>query len=78
VTALYPDCSSRGPIVSRVVEKPAHGEVSFETGDVFPVYAQTSPFFCVQFKARKWSYDQLPFGARLCWGGMYEALFDFP
>ena len=43
VTALNPDCSSLGPIVGRVVEKPAHGEVSFEIGDIFPTYAQTSP-----------------------------------
>jgi hypothetical protein len=43
VTALYPDCSSRGPIVARVVEKPEHGDVSFESGDVFPTYVQTAP-----------------------------------
>jgi hypothetical protein len=43
VVALNPDCSSLGPIVGRVVEKPAHGEVGFEIGDVFPTYAQTSP-----------------------------------
>jgi hypothetical protein len=43
VTALNPDCSSMGPVVGRVVEKPAHGEVSFEIGDIFPTYAQTSP-----------------------------------
>jgi hypothetical protein len=43
VVALNPDCSSLGPIVGRVVEKPAHGEVSFEIGDVFLTYAQTSP-----------------------------------
>jgi hypothetical protein len=50
VNALYPDCSSRGPIVGRVVEKPAHGEVSFESGDVFPTYAQTSPLFACNSK----------------------------
>jgi hypothetical protein len=43
VTALNPDCSSRGPIVARVIEKPEHGDVSFENGDVFPTYVQTSP-----------------------------------
>jgi hypothetical protein len=43
VTALYPDCSSRGPTVGRVIEKPAHGEVSFVTGDVFPNMPSTSP-----------------------------------
>jgi len=43
VTALNPDCSSMGPVVGRVVEKPAHGGVSFEIGDIFPTYAQTSP-----------------------------------
>ena len=50
VTALNPDCSSRGPIVGRVVEKPAHGEVSFEIGDIFPTYVQTSPLFVCNSK----------------------------
>src|SRR5262245_8357804 len=38
VTALNPDCASKAPIVARVVEKPAHGDVSFENGDIFPNY----------------------------------------
>jgi len=42
VTAPNPDCSSKGPIVARVVEKPAHGDISFENGDIFPNYG-TSP-----------------------------------
>ena len=50
VTALNPDCSSRGPVVGRVVEKPAHGEVSFEIGDIFPTYVQTSPLFVCNSK----------------------------
>jgi hypothetical protein len=50
VTALNPDCSSRGPIVGRVVEKPTHGEVSFEIGDIFPTYVQTSPLFACNSK----------------------------
>jgi hypothetical protein len=50
VTALNPDCSSRGPTVGRVVEKPAHGEVSFEIGDIFPNYVQTSPLFACNSK----------------------------
>jgi hypothetical protein len=50
VTALNPDCSPRGPIVARVVEKPAHGEVSFENGDVFPTYVQTAPLFVCNSK----------------------------
>lgn len=43
VTSQNPDCSSRGPIVARVIEKPAHGDVSFENGDVFPNHVPTSP-----------------------------------
>jgi len=50
VTALNPDCSLRGPIVGRVVEKPMHGEVGFETGDIFPTYVQTSPLFACNSK----------------------------
>ena len=50
VTALNPDCSSRGPVVGRVVEKPAHSEVSFEIGDIFPTYVQTSPLFVCNSK----------------------------
>ena len=42
-TAQYPDCSSRGSIVARVIEKPAHGDVSFENGDIFPNYVPTLP-----------------------------------
>jgi hypothetical protein len=53
VTALNPDCSSLGPVVGRVVEKPAHGEVSFEIGDVFPNYAQTSPLSACNSKKTK-------------------------
>jgi hypothetical protein len=45
ITALNRDCSLLGPVVGRVIEKPAHGEVSFETGDFFPTYAQTNPLF---------------------------------
>ena len=43
VTALFPDCSSRGPIVGRVIEQPEHGEVSLVNGDVFPNMVATSP-----------------------------------
>jgi hypothetical protein len=43
VTALNPDCSSRGPTVGRVIEKPAHGEVSLVPGDIFPTFVPTSP-----------------------------------
>lgn len=50
VTALNPDCSSRGPIVARVVEKPAHGDVTFENGDIFPNYVQTSPLVACNSK----------------------------
>jgi hypothetical protein len=50
VTALNPDCSSRGPIVARLVEKPTHGDVSFENGDIFPNYVQTSPLFACNSK----------------------------
>jgi hypothetical protein len=43
VTVQNPDCSSRGPVVARVVEKPTHGDVSFENGNIFPNHAPTSP-----------------------------------
>jgi len=50
VTALNPDCSSRGPVVGRVVENPAHGEVAFESGDIFPTFVQTSPLVACNSK----------------------------
>jgi hypothetical protein len=50
VTALNPDCSSKGPIVGRVVEHPAHGEVAFEPVDIFPTFLQTSPLFACNSK----------------------------
>ena len=50
VTALYPGCSSMGSIVGRVVERPARGEVSFDTSNIFPNYPQTSPLFSCNSK----------------------------
>src|SRR5262245_35048050 len=41
-TALFPDCSSKGPIVGRVMTKPEHGEVSFVQADSFPSYGSAS------------------------------------
>lgn len=41
--ALFPDCSSQGPIVVRVLAPPKHGKVSFAQTDSFPRYAAGSP-----------------------------------
>ncbi len=50
LAALNPDCSSRGPIVARVIDKPEHGEVGLENGDIFPNYVQNSPLFACNSK----------------------------
>jgi hypothetical protein len=50
VVALNPDCSSRGRIVGRVVENPTHGEVAFESEDIFPSFPQPSPLFACNSK----------------------------
>jgi hypothetical protein len=36
VASLYPDCTSRGPIVVRVIKAPAHGIVNFANAESFP------------------------------------------
>ncbi|MEA1834555.1 hypothetical protein U8607_20895 [Methylobacterium durans] len=41
--ALFPDCSSQGPIVVRLLAQPKHGTVSFSEADSFPRYAAGSP-----------------------------------
>jgi hypothetical protein len=41
-TSLFPDCSSKGPIVGRVMTKPDHGTVNFVPMDSFPSYGSAS------------------------------------
>lgn len=40
---LYPDCTSQGPIVVRVLEPAKHGKVAFVETDSFPRFAPGSP-----------------------------------
>jgi hypothetical protein len=40
---LYPDCSSQGPVVARILEQPRHGSVTFDKIDSFPRYPTASP-----------------------------------
>ncbi|MCJ2036117.1 hypothetical protein [Methylobacterium sp. J-068] len=40
---LYPDCTSQGPVVARILETPRHGTVTFAATDSFPRYAAGSP-----------------------------------
>jgi hypothetical protein len=40
---LYPDCTSQGPVVARILEPPRHGTVSFATIDSFPRYGVGAP-----------------------------------
>jgi hypothetical protein len=41
VASLFPDCTSRGPIVAR--KPPAHGAMTFGNATSFPNYNATSP-----------------------------------
>jgi hypothetical protein len=41
-TSLFPDCSSKGPIVGRIIAKPAHGTLNFAQADSFPSYGSGS------------------------------------
>ncbi|GJE61352.1 hypothetical protein [Methylobacterium trifolii] len=41
--SLFPDCSSQGPVVIRVLDKPQHGKVTIAEGDSFTRYAPASP-----------------------------------
>ena len=42
VASLYPDCTSRGPIVARLIKAPAHGAMTFGNAISFPNYNATS------------------------------------
>jgi hypothetical protein len=44
VVSVFPDCSSRGPVVPRVIMQPAHGTVTFATEDSFSNFAANSRF----------------------------------
>lgn len=41
--SLFPDCSSQGPVVIRMLTPPLHGRVTFESAQSFPQYAAGSP-----------------------------------
>ena len=43
VASLFPDCTSRGPIVARIIKEPAHGVMTFGNATSFPNYNATSP-----------------------------------
>jgi len=43
VASLFPDCTSRGPIVARIIKPPAHGAMTFGNATSFPNYNATSP-----------------------------------
>jgi hypothetical protein len=41
--ALFPDCSTQGPTVVRLLAAPKHGKVDFAQAESFPRYAPGSP-----------------------------------
>jgi hypothetical protein len=41
-SSLFPDCSSKGAIVGRILDKPGHGALSFVPTDSFPSYGTAS------------------------------------
>jgi hypothetical protein len=41
-SSLFPDCSSKGPIVGRLTTKPEHGTLNFVPTDSFPFYGSAS------------------------------------
>ncbi len=43
VASLFPDCTSRGPIVARVLKPPAHGAMTFGNATSFPNFNTNSP-----------------------------------
>ena len=42
VASLFPDCGSRGPIVTRIIKSPAHGELNFASAESFSNYVATN------------------------------------
>ncbi|GJD33173.1 hypothetical protein FMGBMHLM_0058 [Methylobacterium aerolatum] len=43
LTSLFPDCSSQGPVVIRLLSQPKHGRVTVEDENSFPRYEPASP-----------------------------------
>jgi hypothetical protein len=41
--SLFPDCTSKGPLVGRVTTKPKHGAVALAPTESFPFYGPNSP-----------------------------------
>lgn len=50
-TSLFPDCSSQGAVVVRLLTQPRHGRVTLEDAQSFPQYAAASPL--AECNARK-------------------------
>lgn len=41
--SLFPDCTSQGPVVIRLLTPPRHGRVTIEAAQSFPQYVLSSP-----------------------------------
>lgn len=50
-SSLFPDCSSQGPVVIRILRPPTHGTVTLEPAQSFPQYVSSSPL--VECNSRK-------------------------
>ncbi|KAB1073132.1 hypothetical protein [Methylobacterium planeticum] len=48
--SLFPDCSTQGPTVVRVLAAPKHGRVDFAAADSFPRYGAGSPLVACNTK----------------------------
>lgn len=42
-SSLFPDCTSQGPVVIRLLSPPRHGQVTIEATQSFPQYIASSP-----------------------------------
>jgi hypothetical protein len=77
-TSLFPDCSSQGPVVARLVDGPKHGSVRFASEASFPRYSPGSPL--ASCNARKVEGLKMTFEAAEGYEGLdaYRVLIIYP
>jgi hypothetical protein len=69
LASLFPDCSSRGTIVARVIKAPVHGTMTFGNAISFPNYNATSQLASVQREESAQSQHRLQIRGRICRSG---------
>ena len=74
--ALLPDCSSRGPVVGRIIEMPSHGSVNLVAADSFPTFPPGNLLAVCNDKKNSWHQNQLQIRQWLCRRGHDANILD--